>query len=45
MNWTELAEAEERTLFGTALRDMSKDELMLRLHDAYKWIDNQRGIQ
>ena len=42
LNWTELAEAENCELFGTPLKAMSKDELMVRLMNAYKQIDNQR---
>ena len=33
MDWGKLEEAERCKLFGTSLKEMSKDELMLRLHE------------
>ena len=42
MNWTDLEEAERCELFGQPLKEMSKDELMLRLHDAYNQLNTQR---
>jgi|FLMP01.1.fsa_nt_emb hypothetical protein len=42
MDWGKLEEAERCELFGTSLKEMSKDELMLRLHDAYNQLNTQR---
>jgi len=42
MNWTELEEAERCALFGRPLKEMSKDELMVNLVNAYKQINNMR---
>ena len=42
MDWGKLEEAERCKLFGTSLKEMSKDELMVNLMNAYKQIDNMR---
>tara|TARA_R110001599_G_scaffold22173_1_gene82192 strand:- start:44 stop:214 length:171 start_codon:yes stop_codon:yes gene_type:complete len=42
MDWEKLEEAERCELFARRLKEMSKDELMLRLHDAYNQLNTQR---